>query len=392
MNKILLFLIGFILVSVSQAQTVTIEDLKDFYFENKCMEYEFIRKEKSFHNDDTLISEGRVLLKKYYIDSILNFEYNIRLKNGNIYTKDKTQRHAYIKDINHFIKGNDSNGYYDTYEHDALNETFNASMYVNLSSNFENSNKYFYYEKDTVYNGKLCLKTVFMLPFEGFEGHLKSVFFIEKSTKKILKSITFFNLLNVVSYEEMKFLKVNFIEDISEDSFGRKVFKNINKPPINRDSLIEEINKDTNTFSIDKVAKPIIGKMGSKSFNIDTLKTETPVLILDLWYMACPPCIKSIPVLNEIEKKYSSKGVKVIGINNYDFKKDTETVNKFIKRMNIEYEVILVNDEEFSQMEVHAFPTLLILDSKRNVRYIKQGYTDDMKEKVEEELNKILKE
>ena len=32
--------------------------------------------------------------------------------------------------------------------------------------------------------------------------------------------------------------------------------------------------------------------------------------LYDFWYMDCPPCIKAIPLLNELHLKYGDKGLK----------------------------------------------------------------------------------
>ncbi|RMD81890.1 MAG: TlpA family protein disulfide reductase [Lentisphaerae bacterium] len=57
------------------------------------------------------------------------------------------------------------------------------------------------------------------------------------------------------------------------------------------------------------------------------------VYIVEFWATWCPPCRKSIPHLNQLWQKYSSKGLVVIGIS----KEDAAKVGPFVKKMQMKY-------------------------------------------------------
>ena len=59
--------------------------------------------------------------------------------------------------------------------------------------------------------------------------------------------------------------------------------------------------------------------------------------IVEFWATWCPPCRKSIPHLNELNKKYKDKGLVIVGISD----EDQKTVETFRKSTPMEYYVAL---------------------------------------------------
>ena len=59
--------------------------------------------------------------------------------------------------------------------------------------------------------------------------------------------------------------------------------------------------------------------------------------IVEFWATWCPPCRKSIPHLNELNKKYQGKGLVIIGVTD----EDKATIEKFRKGVPMEYNVAI---------------------------------------------------
>lgn len=55
--------------------------------------------------------------------------------------------------------------------------------------------------------------------------------------------------------------------------------------------------------------------------------------IVEVWSVACPPCVQTIPILNDLQKRYADKGLKIISFTT-DAKEDVEP---FLKLHPIEY-------------------------------------------------------
>ncbi len=72
-------------------------------------------------------------------------------------------------------------------------------------------------------------------------------------------------------------------------------------------------------------------------------KAEKHVFLIEFWATWCPPCLKSIPHLGELQKKHKKAGLVVIGISN----EEPETISKFInKKMKMAYHV--AGDDEMA--------------------------------------------
>lgn len=72
-------------------------------------------------------------------------------------------------------------------------------------------------------------------------------------------------------------------------------------------------------------------------------KAEKHVFLIEFWATWCPPCIKSIPHLGDLQKKHKKAGLVVIGVSN----EEPETISKFIdKKMKMPYHV--ASDDEMA--------------------------------------------
>lgn len=106
-------------------------------------------------------------------------------------------------------------------------------------------------------------------------------------------------------------------------------------------------------------------------------------LIVEFWATWCPPCRASIPHLNEIYKKYQSKGLEIIGVT----KEDRPTVSKFLKDVPIDYHVAFDNGGKFSKpFGIKGIPHAMILDKEGKVVW--EGHPMNL---PESQLDTVLK-
>lgn len=71
------------------------------------------------------------------------------------------------------------------------------------------------------------------------------------------------------------------------------------------------------------------------------------VYLVEFWGTWCGPCIENIPHLNDLEKKYSSKGMIVIGVATHEFD-GREKLDKFMKDRGSEMEYRVAYDTDLS--------------------------------------------
>ena len=75
-------------------------------------------------------------------------------------------------------------------------------------------------------------------------------------------------------------------------------------------------------------------------------KTNDTVYLVNFWATWCAPCIKELPAIQAVEKKYAGKKFKVLLVS-LDFNKElTSRLEPFVKSKNITSDVFLLNDPD----------------------------------------------
>ncbi|MDX2029831.1 MAG: TlpA disulfide reductase family protein [Blastocatellia bacterium] len=85
-----------------------------------------------------------------------------------------------------------------------------------------------------------------------------------------------------------------------------------------------------------------IEKLDGGSFKLADFRGK--VVVLDFWATYCPPCVRQMPQLAELSKRYQSQGLTVIGLTS-DPKSDQKQVVEFLKKARADY--LIGYDNEF---------------------------------------------
>ncbi|MDE5423221.1 TlpA family protein disulfide reductase [Ancylomarina sp. DW003] len=124
-----------------------------------------------------------------------------------------------------------------------------------------------------------------------------------------------------------------------------------------------------------------------RSFN--ELKGEKLTLI-DFWTSRCKPCKKAVPSLNKVSEKYKNRGVRVIGIN-CDGPRSISKVGPLSKSLQIQYPILLdINSELMNDLNLSAFPTLILVNTKGKVIWFHEGFVTGDEEIIFDEIEKRL--
>lgn len=125
---------------------------------------------------------------------------------------------------------------------------------------------------------------------------------------------------------------------------------------------------------------------------------ENKLTLVNVWNIGCPPCIREIPVLDQLNKDYAEKGVAVKGMY-YNFgadisEEDRAAIQEVLTDAGAEYTHIVPSQSMYEteeMMDIQAFPTTYYVDSEGNIVDEVVGADDyeGWKEKIEKTLEKV---
>lgn len=135
-----------------------------------------------------------------------------------------------------------------------------------------------------------------------------------------------------------------------------------------------------------------------KTFTLnDNFKGTRKVVVMDIWATWCPPCRGEIPYLIGLQKEFSGKNVRIVGVAIDD---QRSAVQSFAKEQGINYTV--AHDPNAgkigSKYDVGGIPATYIIDKKGVIRFVHSGFPRDTGEQKKEaavirnEVNKLLAE
>lgn len=118
------------------------------------------------------------------------------------------------------------------------------------------------------------------------------------------------------------------------------------------------------------------------------VKDKSEFKVLDFYFSACFPCIKSVEEINEIILSNEFSNVSFYGLNYIDnnVRKNAD-IDKFVKQHKMQYPTILVEGDVVIKCQAQAYPTVLILNKENKILYHHVGFNG----KLSEALNSLMK-
>lgn len=95
------------------------------------------------------------------------------------------------------------------------------------------------------------------------------------------------------------------------------------------------------------------------------------VVLLNFWATWCPPCIKEIPSLNNLQKKFSSDDFVVLSV---DMGEEPKDIQAFLDHIPTDYPVLVDSTSSLTEpWQLKAFPSTYVIDRKGQLRYMYFG-------------------
>ena len=110
--------------------------------------------------------------------------------------------------------------------------------------------------------------------------------------------------------------------------------------------------------------------------SVELFSLKDKYILLKFGFIGCGACVKSIPSLNQIEKKYRHTGLKVIGVNLYC--DSEEKVRTYYQKNNTEYEMLWSDNNDIAtDYKITSAPIFYLIDDTGKILFAQIGYDEN---------------
>jgi thiol-disulfide isomerase/thioredoxin len=157
-------------------------------------------------------------------------------------------------------------------------------------------------------------------------------------------------------------------------------------------AISQKLNPDSLYEAMVASQKALVGTSFSFA-DLVTLKGERitnsslnkKVVVYNLWFTSCSPCVAEMPALNKLKDSYGSNVV-FIGITF----EPADHVKDFLKEHPFDFKIVTMAKTQLEEKVSFGYPTTIIVNKKGKIAYVGTGGPTDH-EKAENAINTSLK-
>ena len=248
------------------------------------------------------------------------------------------------------------------------------------------------YISDTIYDEKKSILLKIEFPSNDKGQKITNSYIFDK------KSLTpEWSMMKIESPENIYFDELKF-SDFKYDSVDKNILlerqeKILSANPVERNGLNSETARLEAMLHSGDTPSGFTGKYYSSGENF-TLQDYfgKNVIIIDFWYTHCPPCVKAMPYLSQLSKKYKDKGLKIFGLNSVDNqKRSKKNLEKFLKNRSIDYDIIMIEPEVDVQYKINGYPSMYLIDKSGKISYVELGFNEKKYKELVKKVEEIIK-
>jgi peroxiredoxin len=140
-----------------------------------------------------------------------------------------------------------------------------------------------------------------------------------------------------------------------------------------------------------EAAPDFTGERYSDGGEVSLSDYKGKVVVLDYWYMSCYPCVKAVPEINKLCRKFDGKDLVVLGLNPYDGdEKRRDKMPKFLEYNEFEYPIIFTDKEVPDSYNVTGYPAIFIIGRDGKIVHSHTGYFEDMHKDLDSVITAAL--
>ncbi len=122
---------------------------------------------------------------------------------------------------------------------------------------------------------------------------------------------------------------------------------------------------------------------------VDSEALRGKVVVLNFWATWCGPCVREIPALNNLVKKFRDRGnIVFLAIT----AETAPTVRRFLKKQEFLYQIAVEGRTAINTYKAFAYPTHVVIDYAGRIRYRQMGATENIGAKLENVIQSILRD
>lgn len=123
---------------------------------------------------------------------------------------------------------------------------------------------------------------------------------------------------------------------------------------------------------------------------LDLAKYKGKVVYVDFWASWCEPCKKSFPWMNNLKRRYSSKGLHVVAIN---LDKDKTLADNFLRENKADFEIVFDQEaDNAKKFKIKGMPSSAVIDRSGKLIQMHVGFRENETKETETLLKKLLSE
>ncbi len=130
--------------------------------------------------------------------------------------------------------------------------------------------------------------------------------------------------------------------------------------------------------------------VGSDGEAVTLSELRGKVVYVDFWASWCAPCLRSLPLVNELYARYNDQGFEVVAIT---VDREIDAARQFLEDLEQPLAYRLVSDidsEVMHEYDVRGMPTSFLVDRQGVIRHVNEGFREGDIEKLEQALQPLL--
>jgi peroxiredoxin len=137
-------------------------------------------------------------------------------------------------------------------------------------------------------------------------------------------------------------------------------------------------------------AAPDFTLKSDKGNNLRLSEHRGQVVMINFWASWCGPCRQEMPLLDQLQQRYSKAGFTVLGVN---VEQDTTQAQRLLQDMNVSFPILFDSDSVVSKLyDVSAMPVTVMVDKEGNMRYQHKGFKPEFEARYRQQIKELIRE